>query len=114
VKIVEGTETQWFLDFLSRKERPQYAIKVRLSEQAEAMKQEAIKDSTADLIAAKKLDPDIAKQRATEANQHWNPAFLEWCAEAYLDTDYSLLTSEMFEAALKEYAISQLRTPNAP
>ena len=29
----------------------------------------------------------------------------EWCAEAYLETDYSVLQKEDFENALKEYAL---------
>ncbi|WP_270851283.1 HsdM family class I SAM-dependent methyltransferase [Clostridium tertium] len=29
----------------------------------------------------------------------------EWCAEAYMETDYSKLTQEMFEEELKKYAI---------
>jgi len=36
-------------------------------------------------------------------------AEMEWCAEAYLKTDYSALTKEHFEEALKQYAIHLLR-----
>lgn len=32
----------------------------------------------------------------------------EWCAEAYLETDYSKLTKEMFEQKLKEYALFKI------
>jgi len=109
IKTVEGTETAWFLDFKNRKERPQYSIKVRLSDQAELMKKEAIDDEIAALIAAKKLTLEVAKQRAIENNQHWNPAFLEWCAEAYLETDYAQLTQDRFEDALLDYAIYLLK-----
>lgn len=32
----------------------------------------------------------------------------EWCAEAYMETDYSLLTKEDFEQAVKNYAIFKI------
>lgn len=32
----------------------------------------------------------------------------EWCAEAYMDTDYSTLGEQDFQATLREYAIAQL------
>ena len=32
----------------------------------------------------------------------------EWCAEAYMETDYSLLTAADYEATVREYAIAQL------
>jgi hypothetical protein len=100
VSYVEGTETEWFLDYRDRKERPQYSCKVRLADQAEKMKKEAIADTTAEIITEEKLAPEIAKQRAIDENQHWNPAFIEWCAEAYLDTDYSRLTVEVFRRSV--------------
>lgn len=58
ISVVDGTETQWFLDFRDRKEKPQYSVKVRLADQAEKMKKEAIADGTAALIAEKKLAAD--------------------------------------------------------
>lgn len=32
----------------------------------------------------------------------------EWCAEAYMETDYSLLTQEQFELVVREYTINAL------
>jgi type I restriction enzyme M protein len=34
----------------------------------------------------------------------------EWCAEAYMETDYSALTRERFEATLRQYAVHKLLT----
>lgn len=112
VKVVEGTETHWFHDFRDRTERPQYAVKVRLFAKAEELQKEAIQDDSAALIA-KGMEAKLAKTKAISNNQFWTPAFLEWCAEAYLETDYSQLTNAMFENALKEYAIFKLRNSNA-
>ena len=37
----------------------------------------------------------------------------EWCAEAYMATDYSTLTRERFEATLRQYAVHKLLSDSA-
>lgn len=111
-KTIRGKETHWVSDFLNQEERIQYGVKVNLFEKAEELKIQAIYDEEEELKAEGK-DAQVAKQKATANNQHWSPAFLEWCAEAYLETDYSQLTKNSFEDALKEYAIAQLRNQDA-
>jgi len=32
----------------------------------------------------------------------------EWCAEAYMETDYSQLTRDDFEKVVKEYAVFKI------
>ena len=32
----------------------------------------------------------------------------EWCAEAYMETDYSAITQSQFEEAVKNYAMFRL------
>ena len=34
----------------------------------------------------------------------------EWCAEAYMETDYSTLTASQFEAVVRDYAIHRVLT----
>ncbi|MEM1403117.1 MAG: N-6 DNA methylase [Pseudomonadota bacterium] len=34
----------------------------------------------------------------------------EWCAEAYMDTDYSIVTKQVFENTVKEFAVYQITT----
>jgi len=106
--LVYGRETQWAQDFKDKKERPQYSVQVNLSEKAEELQRQAIEDETEDMIQAG-MSPEAAKARAAEKNLHWTPEYIEWCAEAYLETDYSLLTKEVFETTLREYAIHLLR-----
>ena len=35
-------------------------------------------------------------------------AEMEWCAEAYMDTDYSLIQQQTYEAAVRDYAIYRM------
>ena len=107
--LIKGKESQWVYDFFNQKERVQYGTKVNLFHKAQELKEQAISDETEELIQDGK-HPEIAKQKAIEKNQHWSPAYIEWCSEAYLETDYSQLTKETFEAALQDYAIHLLRT----
>lgn len=106
--LIKGKESQWVYDFFNQKERVQYAIKINLYHKAQELKNQAIADETEELIQAGNPQK-IAEQKAIEKNQHWSPAYIEWCSEAYLETDYSQLTKEVFEEALKEYAIHLLR-----
>lgn len=32
----------------------------------------------------------------------------EWCAEAYMETDYDLITPEVFEQVVKNYAVFKM------
>lgn len=43
-----------------------------------------------------------------ECTKQYVTASDEWCAEAYMTTDYSKLTQEQFEKAVKDYAIFKL------
>jgi len=107
--LIKGKESQWVEDFFNQKERVQYGTKVNLFHKAQELKEQAIADETEELIQDGK-HPEIAKQKAIEKNQHWSPAYIEWCSEAYLETDYSQLTKETFEAALQDYAIHLLKS----
>jgi type I restriction-modification system DNA methylase subunit len=107
--LIKGKETQWAYDFFNQKEKVQYGTKVNLFHKAEELKEQSIADEVEELVQEGKHQ-EIAKQKAISKNQHWSPAYIEWCAEAYLETDYSQLTQEVFENALKEYAIHLLRS----
>lgn len=110
-KLIKGKESQWVYDFFNQKERVQYAVKVNLYHKARELKEQAIADEIEELLAEGN-HPEIAKQKAIEKNQHWSPAFIEWCAEAYLETDYSQLTKEVFEESIKNFVIQRFSSPD--
>lgn len=48
---------------------------------------------------------DIAGKCVKQKVTHEN----EWCAEAYMETDYSIITQELFEETVKDYMIFKLK-----
>ncbi|MDQ7090301.1 MAG: N-6 DNA methylase [Methylococcales bacterium] len=48
---------------------------------------------------------DVAGMSVKQKVTHEN----EWCAEAYMETDYSIITQELFEETVKDYMIFKLK-----
>lgn len=62
---------------------------------------EAIKDHWLDLYVNREREVGLSVLKAVTAQD-------EWCAEAYMETDYSLLSKADFEKAVMNYAIHKL------
>ena len=60
-----------------------------------------IRDEWLDAFHNRKVIPGASVTRTVKADD-------EWCAEAYMETDYSTLTRERFEATLRQYAVHKL------
>jgi type I restriction enzyme M protein len=58
----------------------------------------AIKEKWVNYYRNGKEEPGISVKQIVSAND-------EWCAEAYMATDYSTLNSEEFEKNLKDYVL---------
>jgi type I restriction-modification system DNA methylase subunit len=48
---------------------------------------------------------DVAGMSVKQKVNHEN----EWCAESYMETDYSIITQELFEETVKDYMIFKLK-----
>lgn len=60
-----------------------------------------VRDAWLDDYFSRTVKPGVSITQAVSASD-------EWCAEAYLETDYAALKSEDFEAALRKYAMFRL------
>ncbi|MEV4098090.1 HsdM family class I SAM-dependent methyltransferase [Streptosporangium saharense] len=60
-----------------------------------------IRQQWLDNFHARAVEPGLSITRRVTADD-------EWCAEAYMETDYSALSREEFEATLKKYAVFRL------
>ncbi len=61
----------------------------------------AIRASWLDAYRDKEVHPEFSVLRAINEDD-------EWCAEAYLETDYSKITPQVMDSILKEYAVNAL------
>lgn len=62
-------------------------------------------------IKAKWIDAYLNEKEMPQFScKHAVTADMEWCAEAYLETDYSVLTPQHFEETLKQYSIHLLQS----
>lgn len=63
----------------------------------------AIRDRWVSAYRNREVHPGFSVSRAVGPDD-------EWCAEAYLETDYSTLTQEQFESEIKKYVVFKILT----